>query len=132
MKLEEYANAYQDNLPQNSKEPIIMKKGPEHAFQEIAMDFAQTRRYNFLITVDCKTDWPDIFIINKKTDSMTLINKCREIFRRTAIPNILWSDKGPQFRSQKFQEFLKDWEILHLTRSPWHHQSNGKAETTKF
>ena len=130
MKLEEYANAYQDNLPQNSKEPIIMKKGPEHAFQEIAMDFAQTRRYNFLITVDCKTDWPDIFIINKKTDSMTLINKCREIFRRTAIPNILWSDKGPQFRSQKFQEFLKDWGILHLTRSPWHHQSNGKAETT--
>ena len=120
----------QDNLPQNSKEPIIMKKRPEYAFQEIAMDFAETRGYNFLITVDCKTDWPDIFILNKKTDSLTLINKCKEIFRRTAIPNIVWSDNGLQFRSQKFQEFLKDWGILHLTRSPWYPQSNRKAEAT--
>ena len=47
----------------------------------------------------------------------------RGVFCRTAAPDIIWSDGGPQFTSGKFQAFLKDWGV-------YHQRSNGKAEAT--
>ena len=120
----------QDHLPMNGKEPIIQKKRPERPFQEIAMDFAEHNGSYFLIIVDCFTDWPDIICIGNSMDSKILINKTREHFCRTAVPNIIWSDQGSQFMSQNFQEFMKRWKIKHKTSSPRNPQSNGKIEAT--
>ena len=50
----------QDHLPSNVKEPMVAKQLPDRPFQQIAADFAYHGGKEFLIVVDCKTDWPDI------------------------------------------------------------------------
>ena len=50
----------QDRLPSHPKEPITMKSSPDRPFQQVAADFASYGGREFLITVDCKTDWPDV------------------------------------------------------------------------
>lgn len=41
----------------------------------------------------------------------------------------LWSDGGPQFKSDEFFAFLRDWDISNGRSSPHHPQSNGYAES---
>ena len=41
---------------------------------------------------------------------------------------MLVTDNGPQFSSAKFAVFAKTWMSQHTTSSPYHPQSNGKAE----
>ncbi|XP_066289738.1 uncharacterized protein [Branchiostoma lanceolatum] len=40
------------------------------------------------------------------------------------------TDNGPQFASEEFKRFAKTWEFKHITTSPYHSQSNGKAESS--
>ena len=38
------------------------------------------------------------------------------------------SDNGPQYNSDRFKKFEKDWNFEHVFSSPHYPQSNGKAE----
>ena len=119
----------QDHLPFNSKEPMMSRQVPERTFQEIATDFASHGGKN-LILVDCKTDWPDIIEMGKETTAIKLIAILRDHFCRTAAPDLIWSDGGPQFTSSLLASFLHTWGVRHATSSPHYPQSNGKAEST--
>ena len=57
----------QDNLLSHPKEPLIMKQRPSRPFQEIAIDFCSYAGHDFLIVVDCHTDWPDIIHMGHNT-----------------------------------------------------------------
>ena len=120
----------QDRLPRQQSEPLIQKTRPDRPFQEISMDFASYGGKEFLIIVDCKTDWPEVVHMGNNTQSFKLINVMTDFFCRTSIPDVIWSDNGTQFTSHAFQEFLKKWGIRHKTSSPHYPQSNGKAEAT--
>lgn len=39
------------------------------------------------------------------------------------------SDNGPQFSSKEFADFARTWGFEHLTSSPGHSKSNGKAQS---
>ena len=39
------------------------------------------------------------------------------------------TDNGPQYSSDQFAAFTREWEFQHTTSSPLHSQSNGKAES---
>ena len=54
----------------------------------------------------------------------------RKIFAQTAVPDVLWTDRGPQFMAHQFQLFAKQWGFRHCTSTPYYPQSNGKAEAT--
>ena len=120
----------QDRLPSHPKEPITMKSSPDRPFQQVAADFASYGGREFLITVDCKTDWPDVIEMSKGTSARKLIDALRNQFCRTAVPDLLWSDGGTQFTSSALQRFLDTWGISHRTSSPRYPQSNGKIEAT--
>ena len=109
---------------------MISKPKPERPFQQVAADFAQYGGRDFLIVVDCKTDWPDVIDMGHDTTATKLINVLTTLFCRTAVPDILWSDGGPQFTSALFAKFLRDWGVHHITSSPRYPQSNGKIEAT--
>ena len=47
---------------------------------------------------------------------------------RYGIPDILVSDNGPQYTSDRFKKFEEDWNFEHVFSSPHYPQSNGKAE----
>ena len=120
----------QDHLPSQSKEPLISKPMPERPFQQIAADIGAYAGRQYLIVVDCKTDWPDIIELGKDTTASHLIESLRDQFCRTAVPDLLWSDGGPQFTSSKLASFLTTWGVAHQVSSPHYPQSNGKAEAT--
>ena len=57
------------------------------------------------------------------------IKKLKLHFARWGIPNEVVTDNGPQFVSDEFARFAKEWNFRHITSSPYHSQSNGKAES---
>ena len=98
----------QDRLPSNAQEPLVVRPAPDRPFQQIAVDFASYGGKQFLIMVDCKTDWPDIVEMSTDTTTPKLIDALRAQFCRTAALDILWSDGGPQFTSAKLELFSKN------------------------
>jgi len=55
--------------------------------------------------VECyagNTDWPDIITSNATTIQIT--TALRQEFCKTAIPDVLWYDGGPQFSSHQFTQ----------------------------
>ena len=120
----------QDSLPSHPREPLIQKAKPTRPFQAIAADFCTYAAHDYLILVDCYSDWPDIIPMGHNTTTPRLNAVLRQSFCRTGVPDILWSDQGPQFTAKLFQEFAKQWGFQHLTSSPLYPQSNGKAEAT--
>ena len=41
-----------------------------------------------------------------------------ELFNRTAIPDVLWSDSDPQFTAKEFQAFARQLGFHHQTSIP--------------
>ena len=65
---------------------------------------------------------------NGHHDLNKTIEKLQSLSARYGMPSQLVSDNGPQFKSEKFQMFLKRNGIKHLTSAPYHPASNGLAE----
>ena len=57
-------------------------------------------------------------------------HKSKRCFARLGIPETVHSDNGPQFSARDFAIFSNEWDFQHTTRSPYHTQSNGKAESS--
>ena len=118
----------QDHIPSNPKEPLQPKPRPSYPFQEVAADFCQHAGRYYLIIVDCYSDWPTIVPMGRDITTSHLVAAVRELISHTAVPDVFWSDGGPQFRSKQFQEFTKQWGFTSSISSPYYPQSNGKAE----
>ena len=59
-----------------------------------------------------------------------MIRNLKKHFARYGILSTVMSDDGPQFVSREFELFLSNWKVNHVTSSPGHQQSNGKAEAS--
>ena len=118
----------QDHMPSNPKESLQPKPRPSYPFQEVAADFCQHAGRYYLIIVDCNSDWPTIVPMGRDITTSHLVAAVRELISRTAVPDVFWSDGGPQFRSKQFQEFTKQRGFTSSISSPYYPQSNGKAE----
>ena len=57
-----------------------------------------------------------------------VIAALKEAFSRHGIPEIIVSDNGPQYSSELFREFSKEYRFTHTTSSPRYPQANGEAE----
>ena len=79
------------------------------------------------ITVDSYSGWYEIDYL-KDIWIVTVIAKLNKIFSTHGSPYKLTTDKGRQYTSEQFQQFVCDWDIRHITSSPAYPQSNGLAE----
>ena len=78
----------------------MIKSKPLRSFQEIVTDFCyHTGRY-YLVIVDCYSKQPTIVPMGKDITTTHMIAGLNEFFSKTAVPNALWSDLGPQFTSK--------------------------------
>ena len=80
--------------------------------------------------MDYFTDWLAIISLDHGTTATQVISAIRQSFCWTAIPDIVWSDGGPQFTSKLFSDFASCWGFLHKVSSPHYPQSNGKVKAT--
>ena len=114
---------------QHTKEPLILTPDPDFPFQEIAADFFVIQKHMYLVIVDRYSGWFTISYCkpNEATTS-NVIKECINLFCTYGAPEVLSSDGGPQFKSEEFAVFLKDWNIQHRMSSAHYAQSNGRAE----
>ncbi|XP_054284286.1 uncharacterized protein K02A2.6-like [Macrosteles quadrilineatus] len=101
---------------------------PSQNWQRLHLDFANFEGKDFLILVDSRTKWVELFYMSSKTTSLKTIERLRTCFAAYGLPQTIVTDGGPQFTSSEFKEFLTTNGIHHVLTPPYHPASNGLAE----
>ena len=112
----------------NPQQPLQTHKIPDRPWSRLAADLFTLQTKDYIVLVDYYSDYVEVSPL-RETTSAAIIKFMRVQFSRHGIPDVLITDNGPQFASREFAEFAKQWEFLHVTSSPYHPKSNGKAES---
>ena len=114
------------NLLTETLHPHEVPQGP---WVKIAMDFFQDDfGKKHLIVANYFSKFPYVFPVTSSHHFKT-INYLRELFTTEGVPAIVMSDNGPPFNGDDFKRFSRDFDFVHVTSSPHHHQSNGFIES---
>uniref|UniRef100_A0A2A4K615 RNA-directed DNA polymerase n=1 Tax=Heliothis virescens TaxID=7102 RepID=A0A2A4K615_HELVI len=116
--------------PCNQKEPLQNFEVSKYPWQQVGIDLMYFDNLSYLIVTDYYSKFIEIALLNKNTTAKNVITHLKSIFARHGIPLSLVSDGGPPFQSLEFKNFLHEWDIEHITTSPYHAQSNGQAESS--
>lgn len=111
-----------------TREPMEMRDIPERPWQIVSADLFHYAGKQFLVTVDYFSDFFEMDELVSATSGEVIDKLCNH-FARYGIPETFISDGGPQFASLEFKNFVKAWEFEHHLTTPYHSQSNGKAES---
>ncbi|UYV79263.1 K02A2.6-like [Cordylochernes scorpioides] len=111
----------------NLKEPMLPHQAPDYPWQKVGIDISQIESLRYLLIVDYFSNYPEIYKLQDMTTD-TIIRKLKRTLSNFGIPETLVSDNGPPFFSKEFQNFTSTWNIVHVTSSPYHAQSNGMVE----
>jgi hypothetical protein len=67
--------------------------------------------------------------MGKDATSKDIVEKLLPVFASYGIPEVIYSQGGPQFRNKtEFALMCLKYNICGITSSPYHSQSNGIAE----
>ena len=113
------------DAPEQKKETLLSHAVPNKPWRKVGMDIFTHSSINYLVIVD-------YFEFEELSDmsSAAVIEICKRCFARLGIPETVHSDNGPQFSAREFAIFSNEWDFQHTTSSPYHSQSNGKAESS--
>ena len=109
--------------------PMIACELPDYPWQKIGTDLFQLKGVTYLLVVDYFSRYPEIYKL-RTTNSSEVIKLMKTTFSRFGIPEVVFSDNGPQYVSQEFKDFGRSYGFQHVTSSPHYPQSNGQAERT--
>ena len=109
------------------KEPLMQHQLAEGPWRKIGADLCELPGHTLLVLVDYFSNYVEVERVNKTTTS-GVTKALRPLFARYGVPEVVFTDNGPQFDSAEFKEFAKLWGFQHDTSSPGYPQSNGKAE----
>ena len=117
-------------VPKQPKETLISHAIPNRLWVKVATDLFKYKQKSYLVTVDY---FSNFFEIDRLYDTRTkaAILKLKAHMARYGIPDEfqLGSNQGLQFRSNEFHSFAENYGFKHTLTSPYHHQSNGMAES---
>ena len=85
-------------------------------------------RRRLLLVIDYFSKCVELARLEDNTSSPEVIMHLKSIMARHGIPQELVSDNGPQFISNRFTTFAKQWEFFHNTSSPKFPSRNGQVE----
>ena len=111
-----------------ARETLMSHEVPSRPWEKIAADIFTLDGKDYLVTIDYYSNFWEIDRL-PSTKATTTILKLKGHFARYGIPDQVISDNGPQFSSKEFADFARTWDFKHLTSSPGHSKSNGKAES---
>ena len=117
-------------LNQNTED---LRTPPELPFTRIGLDIVgplpKTKRNNryILVVVEYLTQWVEAEAV-QSIESDDVIRFLKAIFARHGIPELLVTDNGPQFISDKTKAFLDLHDVIVNNVTTYHPESNGKVE----
>ena len=110
-------------------EPVSPTSLPTGPWQSVGIDLLgplPSKDYVFVV-VDYYSRFYEIDIM-KDTTSDRIIESLERMFVQHGLPISITSDNGPQFISEKFEEYLRDNGIEHRKVTPLHPAANGEVE----
>ena len=110
------------------KEPLISHDVQDYPWETIATGLFIWNNQEYLVVVDYFGKYFEVEKLYKIT-SQAVIPKLKKIFSRFGITQKVVSD-GPQYASQDFTMFEKEYDFNNVTSSPKYPESNGLAEKT--
>ncbi|CAB4029512.1 PREDICTED: uncharacterized protein K02A2.6-like, partial [Paramuricea clavata] len=108
-------------------QPMQSHDVPDRPWSRVSTDLFTLGNKDYVVLVNSYSDFLEVGKL-KGTTSSAIIEFLKEQFSRHGIPDVLVSDNGPQYTSREFTDFTTEWEIKHVTSSPYHARSNGKSE----
>ena len=108
-------------------EPFIITEVPKRPEQRVAANIFSWGGNEYLVTVDQHSNFFEVDKLSNST-SDAVISHLRGHFTRYGVPDSLVSDNGPQFLSNTFRKFSRDWVSTHETISSGNSQANGAVE----
>ena len=82
------------------KEPMIPTPLPEFPWQQVGTGLFELNGQHYLVVVDYFSRFPEVIQLTSTT-STYVISMLKAIFSRHRIPEIVRSDNGPQFSSNR-------------------------------
>ena len=119
----------EESKPSNAAEVILSHEPADYPFQILHVDLGYYRGRNYLFSVDQFSGYPHINDMGNNTTTPQTIDAIVDLVTHFSVPEVIYSDGGPQFTSDLFSEFCKKWGIRHVTSSPYMPRSNGIAES---
>ena len=111
----------------NQKETLMPHELPSRPWEQVGTDLFSLDGRDYLITVDHLSNFWEVDRL-PDTKSTTIIPKLKAHFARNGSPNNVVSDGGPQYMSEEFKRFAREWDFEHVTSFLHHQNANGKAE----
>lgn len=108
-------------------EQLLTSELPERPWQEVGVNLFTPNNSNYLLVVDYYSRFVDIAKLTPNRSEEEIVYPI-SIFLRHGIPELLYSNNGPQFSCQQFVDFAATYGFKHITSSPRIAQSNGEAE----
>lgn len=96
----------------NPKKPLHPHEAPHRPWEKVGADLFELNRKQYLVPIDYYSNFVEVEHLSI-TMSEQVIEKCKS-----------------QFSSETFRLFAQAYQFQHKTSSPYHPQSNGKAERT--
>lgn len=118
----------QSNQPNNCKENIIFHEIPNLPWSKLGCDLFQFNGHQYILLVDYYSKYFEISKLDN-ISAKTVILNMKSIFARHGIPKLVICDSGSQFTSKEFKDFSVQYEFDFICSSPYHHKSNGLAES---
>ena len=119
----------EESKPSNPSELILSHEPALYPFQFCHMDLAQEEGRYYLITVDQFSAYPNIHELGKTCKTKQVIDATAHFISLFSIPEVIYSDGGPQFlEGGEFDTWCQEWGIKLVRSSPYMPRSNGVAE----
>ena len=118
----------QEQASTPAKEPLHPWVFPTKPFERVHMDFAEYNHRFYFLLVDAHFRWLDVFDMGRDSTTSRTVSCIGEVISRFGIPQIIFSDNGPQFISSEFKSFCTQNGIQHKCSLPDHPASNGQVE----
>ena len=118
----------QEAQSSQQREPMMSCPIPQLPWQAVASDCFELEEEHYVVLVDLYSDFIEVAHLPDMS-TKTPIQQMKPILATHGTPALLITDNGTNYSSQEFKEFTQAWDINHITTSPHHPKSNGKAES---
>ena len=120
------------NCPESSKlstppcQPLLPTPLPRYPWEKVGTDLFELKDITYLLVIDYFSRSIELQSLTITT-SASIIRSLKSIFARHGLPMTMMSDKDPQYSSQEFSSFAKEYQFEHVTSSPHYPQANSLA-----
>ena len=116
------------------KVPMGQMPSPVSPMQMVSLDLIgplpeTESRHRYVLNVLCHcTGWAEAYPLVDKQSETVLAAFASKFIPQHGIPEVVLTDNGTEFTSQRFTSYLQGLKVDHRRTTPTHPQANGKVE----